>query len=199
MKDNLTGIEDVKIKRLTEQLTILKTTGQKFLIIENVIEDLAPNKIKRKGVKEPITFSDAKAPPTRSMQLVKEPNKYIPHILAALKLTFPGCNKVIVKIISSADNDLPQLTHTDFDLKHIHKRVSSLAQFHYSALIALEPNTHLLIGIERKRVDIPIRSMLIIRGDMPHAGGEYTTANERIFISLSSEFYPVTDKVYLVK
>ena len=199
IKVKLTGIRNENVEILTKQLTTLKTSGQKFLIIDNVIKDIKASSIKRKGDKEPIVFSDRKAPNTRSMQLVKDPKKYIPHILTALKETFPGCKKVMVKIISSAENDPPQLTHTDFDPRHIHKRVSSLEHFHYSALIALERNTHLLIGKERKRLDIPVGSMLIFRGDMPHAGGEYTTANERLFISLSSTFYPVSNDVYVVK
>ena len=198
-KDKVTGIEDEQIRKLVQQLSVIKESVQHYLIIQDVIEKIEPKDIKRRGNKDPITFTDPKAPKTRSMQFVNKPDRYIPHILIALKQTFPGCKKVMVKIISSTANDPPQLTHTDFDLNLIHKRVSSLEHFHYSALIALENDTHLLIGIERKRVDIPIGSMLIFRGDMPHAGGGYKTANERLFISLSSAFYPATSDVFIVK
>jgi hypothetical protein len=71
-----------------------------------------------------VNFTNAKAKITSYMQLVNNPKKYIPIVLAALKLTFPSCtNVIIVKILTSTENDPPQLKHTDFDLKHIHERV----------------------------------------------------------------------------
>jgi hypothetical protein len=69
--------------------------------------------------------------------------------------------------------------------------VFDLDGFHYSAIIALQPEAHLLIGEKRERVDIPKDSMLFFRGDMPHAGGAYKKANAR--------FYPSSNCVYLVK
>ena len=84
------------------------------------------------------------------MQLVKEPDLYIPHVLTALRHSFTGCTTQLVKFITSSANDPAQSTHTDYDTKFIHRRISSLKDFHYSAIIAIEPNTHLLIGTELK-------------------------------------------------
>jgi hypothetical protein len=63
----------------------------------------------------------------------------------------------------------------------------------------MQPNTHLLISINRARVDIPIGSMIVFRGDMPHEGGGYQTPNAQIFISLSSDRYPLSTAFYLIK
>jgi hypothetical protein len=133
------------------------------------------------------------------MQLVPLPQLNIPHVMTALRLVFPGCTNTIVKVITSERGDKEQLLHTDFDLANISNRVFDLDSFHYSAIIALQPDTHLLIGEKRERVEIPTNSMLLFRGDMPHAGGAYKKANARLFISLSSPFYPLSNCVYLVK
>jgi hypothetical protein len=45
------------------------------------------------------------------------------------------------------------------------------------------------LGTERKRIDIPIYSMITFRGDFPHAGGGCAVDNTRIFISVSSPFF----------
>ena len=58
-------------------------------------------------------------------------------------------------MIKSLANDPPQLTHTDFDYILINKRVSTLDAFHYSVIIALQEETHLLISTDRVRQDIP--------------------------------------------
>jgi hypothetical protein len=100
----------------------------------------------------------------------------------------PRCTNTVVKVITSTPGDKEQLLHTDFDLKNISNRVFDLDSFHYSAIIALQPETHLLIGERRERVDITKNSMSLFRGDMPHASGAYKKANARLFISLSSPF-----------
>jgi hypothetical protein len=76
--------------------------------------------------------------------------------------------------------------------------VFSLDSYHYSVVIALQADTHLLTGTERKRIDIPINSMIMFRGDFPHAGGGYAVNNTRIFISVSSPFFPESDSVFFV-
>ena len=70
IKDMLTGINNKQIREFTEKLTLLKTTSLKYIIVKDVIEDIAPREIKRKGDKDAITFTDPKAPKTRSMQFV---------------------------------------------------------------------------------------------------------------------------------
>jgi hypothetical protein len=41
-------------------------------------------------------------------------------------------------------------------------RIKSLSAFHYSAIIAIENNTHILIGKKRVRVEIPLNSMFFL-------------------------------------
>jgi hypothetical protein len=67
-----------------------------------------------------------------------------------------------------------------------------------SVIIALQDEIHLLTGTERKRQNVPLNSIMIFRGDFPHAGGGYTVYNTRIFIPVSSVFYPSSDSVYFV-
>lgn len=199
IQDAITAIEDPRKKELCQQMARMKTEGIRHLIISDIVNEIEARGIRRTGPKDPINFTDPSARVTRHMQLVSKPHIYIPHVLDALKFTFPGCTTVLVKLLTSTNNDPPQLTHTDFDLRHIHDRVSSLKHFHYSAIIALEPHTHILIGEERVRIDIPVNAMLLFRGDLPHAGGGYAEANARLFISLSSSFYPLSSAVYIVK
>lgn len=199
IKDALADIADEAVKNIATQMAEIQKKGLDYIVINNVVEHLVAKDIKLIGLKEPINFNNKGAKVTRTMQLVDRPERYIPHVLAALQHTFTGCKTQIVKIISSTAKDPAQPTHTDFDTRHILTRVSSLKQFHFSAIIAIEPNTHLLIGIDRKRVEIPVQSMLLFRGDLPHAGGQYIKANSRIFVSFSSEFYPLSNAVYIVK
>jgi hypothetical protein len=202
-KDALADIADVAVRNIATRMAEIREKGLNYIVINSVVEHLVAKDIGRLGPKEPINFTDEShnksVNVTRSMQLVDRPERYIPQVLDALKHTFTGCKTQIVKIITSTAKDPAQLTHTDFDTRHIHTRVSSLKHFHYSAIIAIEPNTHLLIGKERKRVEIPVQSMLLFRGDLPHAGGAYIKANSRIFVSISSEFYPLSNAVYIVK
>ena len=58
--------------------------------------------------------------------------------------------------------------------------------------------TILLVGEGRKTVSIPLPSMLFFRGDITHAGAGYIVENARVFISVSSDAFPVTDDVSLV-
>ena len=53
-------------------------------------------------------------------------------------------------------------------------------------------NTHLLIGKERKRVEIPVQSMLLFRGDLPHAsnaGTHFAVEFEAFPIFINFFFY----------
>jgi hypothetical protein len=128
------------------------------------VDHLVTKDIRPWGLSESINFTDEtnykSANVTRNMQSVDRPERFIPQVLAALNHTSTGCKTQVVKISISTAEDPAQLTHTDCDTRYIHTRVSSLKQFYYSAIVAIEPNTHLLIGKERKRVEIPVQSML---------------------------------------
>ena len=41
--------------------------------------------------------------------------------------------------------------------------------------------------------------MLLFRGDAPHAGAKYEDGNVRLFVSISSPNYPLSDLVYFPK
>ena len=102
--------------------------------------------------------TNSNIPVTRRMKLVPNPELYIPNVLTALSTVFPGCNSTLVKVITSQRGDKEQLLHTDFDLKYIISRVFNLDSFHYSAIIALQPDTHLLVRGKRERIDISVNS-----------------------------------------
>lgn len=197
-KKVLEDIVDPEVQIIATQMSKLKERQLGFIIIDKVIENLDPNTIKLMGFSEPIDFTDSKAPVLRTMQEVDTPSDYIANVLKAIDIVFPGCQNQCVKMIKSLPNDLPQLTHTDFDVSLINNRVSTLSAFHYSVIITLQDETHLLIGTERVRQNIPVNSMIMFRGDLPHAGGGYAADNSRIFISVSSEFYPQSSSVFFV-
>jgi hypothetical protein len=92
----------------------------------------------------------------------------------------------------------PTVTHSDF-VQARSTSVRTLSHFHCSATISLEYNTQLLVGKFRIPVCIPLHAMLFFRGDMPHAGAGYPLGNSRLFLSASSNTFPVTYDVYLVK
>jgi hypothetical protein len=84
------------------------------------------------------------------------------------------------------------------DVSLINKRVTNLDAFYYWVIIALQTDIHLLTGIERNRLNIPVNSKVIFRGDFIHTGGGYAADNARLFISISSVFYPSSDSVHFV-
>ena len=197
------SIENAVTLRIASELsemTKMAVQPKSHIMVKDVINGLSLSKIELSGIEEPITFGGNKVQSLRTMQNVANPHQYIASVLDALAIVFPGCTETNVKIIKSKAGDVAQITHTDFNTGLIKGRVQSLASFHYSAIIALQPSTHLLIGkVDRVRVEIPVNSMLLFRGDCWHAGGAYTKKNSRIFISLSSDFCPLDREVYLVK
>jgi hypothetical protein len=198
-KQIIQEISNPEVQRIAKQMARLKKKGREFIVIKGVIETLDPEQIELTGVAEPIDFTDEKGPVLRTMQEIAEQSKPLfDNIINALRIVFPGCTQRRLKVIKSLANDTPQLTHTDFDVSLINKRVFSLDAYHYSVVIALQAETHLLTGTERKRIDIPINSMIMFRGDFPHAGGGYAVDNTRIFISVSSPFFPESDSVFFV-
>lgn len=186
MNAQVAAITDKNQRSLCAQMAKLKTRGKKYVLIPDVIKDLQFKSIKREGPNDPINFTNSNIPVTRRMKLAPNPELYIPNVLTALSTVFPGCNSTLVKVITSQRGDKEQLLHTDFDLKYIISRVFNLDSFHYSAIIALQPDTHLLVRGKRERIDIPVNSRLLFRGDLPHAGGAYkkATVNKVIKISI---------------
>ena len=197
-KKILQDIVDPDVRTIATQMSKLKERKLGFIVIEKIIKNLDPNTIQLIGSVEPIDFTDSKATVLRTMQEVDTPSHYIANVLDAIDIVFPGCKNRCVKVIKSLAGDQPQLTHTDFNVKLINKRVANLNAFHYSVMIALQNETHLLIGTDRVRQYIPVDSMIMFRGDLPHAGDGYTADNSRIFVSVTSVFYPQSDSVYFV-
>ena len=98
-----------------------------------------------------------------------------------MTIVFPGCDNVTCKLLRSRPGDPEQPTHTDYSRD---RKVSRLNAFNYSAIIAIQQNTYILVGKTRTRIDLPIRSMICFRGDMPHAGGGYQEDHCRISLFL---------------
>jgi hypothetical protein len=186
--------------RIALVLAKLKQRKTQYVLVSDVLVNFDVNTLKLNRVVDPITFTDEKAAITRTMTAITNPTKCFSNVLTAMNQVFPGCTHFKYKLINSFANDPPQLLHTDFDTTHlIFKKITNLDSFHYSAIIALQPNAHLFVGKERVRVDIPVGDMIVFCGDMPHAGGGYEIPNARIFISLSSDTYPLSNAVYLIK
>jgi hypothetical protein len=183
------------VSRITKRLQYMRHKSLDYILISDVVSELNASQILLTDNAEPINFSKNHNN-KRDMQTILNPRNYIPDVLDALHSVFPGCDRVIVKVIRSKSHDRPQVMHYDFNSQLVHLRVPTLSAFHYSVIIAIEPNTHLLI--HNKRVNIPINSMICFRGNIPHAGGGYSTANTRLFISLSCAQFPVDDNVYIV-
>lgn len=198
-KSMLESIEDANVRRIATACDSIKT-NRKWVLVSNALpSDFDSSKVKGKGRAMPINFVAAKIPATRTMQVLKNPETILTDVLSALKYVFPECVHVSVKILKSRPGDPPQLTHLDHQN---HLRIpSKLSEFHYSAIISIENGTCLLVGKTDEQVsyDIPIHSMLLFRGDLPHAGAGYASGNTRLFISLSSEKFKVADDVFIVK
>lgn len=165
-KQLIEDVTDHEVKRIAEQMAKLKIKSRAYVIIDDVIETLDPEEITVSGSVQPIDFTNIKDPVKRTMQEIADESKYLfANITNALRIVFPGCTHHKLKVIKSLATDLPQLTHTDLDVSLINKRVFSLESFHYSVIIALQADTHLLNGTERMRQNIPINSMIMFRGD----------------------------------
>lgn len=195
-KHTVDEIIDGETRRIAKKLMTFRKRSRPYVIVKDVIENIDVESIKLEGLFETIIFSN-NASLKRMMCDISDVS-CAGNVLNALKVVFPGCNEVKVKLIRSYAGDIPQLTHTDFDTKLITNRVHDLKHFHYSAIIAIEDGTHLLTGIDSKRVDIPKNSMMLFRGDFPHAGGGYAKTNSRIFISISCPLAPLDSSVYIV-
>lgn len=194
----LDGIEDANVKRLATAFDSLKT-NRKWVLVNNVLPDTFSNSnIKLKGRAMPINFGKTKVASTRTMQEVKNPEDILTDIMSALQHVFPECVHVAIKLLKSRAGDLSQSTHLDHQ-NHL-PLPSKLSEFHYSAIISIEDSTSILVGKTDNQVsyDIPKYSMFLFRGDLPHAGAGYPSGNSRLFISISSDKFKVTDDVFIV-
>jgi hypothetical protein len=178
---------------------LIKNNHQYVIVPDVVDEMVATSNIRLKGRREMITFSSAEGPYLRSMKEVSAPERYVPNILAAVKLVFPLCTERKLKLLTSEGGDVAQTNHTNYVTPEAKIRIANLQEFHYSAVISIEQNTRLLVGESRKSIDIPLRAMLFFRDDMLHAGAGYPVANSRLFLSILSHPFPATKDVLLHK
>ena len=121
----------------------------------------------------------------------------MPDLLEAIKIVFPDCLTIKVKLLHSEAGDTAQLTHTDYVPSNLQPSKLLLKKFHYSAVISIEENTELLVGESRLVVKISLHSILFFRGDMLHAGAGYLKENSRLFLSVASSLFPATQDVSL--
>lgn len=195
-KTTLNGIANPRVKRIAGYLDQLKD-NKEYVIVPEV---LSTGHIKGKLKSQPITFSGTEPPYTRSMQQVnKDGEVVVQDILDAIKIIFPSSPNILVKILRSKAGDPAQLTHTDYVSHETYTPLHNLKQFHYSAVISIQADTRLLIGVSRKEIDIPLHSMIFFRGDMFHAGAAYSTSHSRLFVSVSSVSFPATENVNVLK
>lgn len=163
-RESLHKIVDAKVKAIASRLDTIKD-GQHYVIIPNVVSNLLTvDDIVREGDIKPIDFTSATGPVTRTMQAVQNAKDLIPEVLEALRVVFPDCTEIVVKVIRSESDDTPQLTHNDFAPTLHTKRIQNLKGFHYSAIIGLQNGTHLLVGEENKSIHIPRSSMMFLEG-----------------------------------
>ena len=189
--------QNANVQRIATLIDKIKSQ-QEYIIVPNAVSSsLIASEIPLKGRWEPINFLQDDNSRTRTMQPVRNPEKILTDVLTALKIVFSKCIHVVVKLLTSVAGDPQQALHRDFDKED--RPVSSLSEFHYSAIISLELNTRLIVGSLRESIDIPLHSMLLFRGDMLHAGAAYTEENRRLFISASCDKFPVTKNVYVSK
>ena len=196
-QDAIEAIENDNVKRMAAVLNRMKDSRKYVIVANAVASTLKPEDFKLTGVAEPINFSNRTPPFLRTMQALEDPSVHLSDVLDAIKSVFSGCCNITVKLLKSKPGDIAQDKHTDY-VPDKATPIKSLSAFHYSALISLEDDTTLLVGRGSKTVSIPLHSMIFFRGDMPHAGDGYTEENSRLFISASSDLFPVTDDIALV-
>ena len=196
-KADLESILDEKIKSISTILDTIKT-NQHYVVIPNVISKiLTIDDIVLCGEIEPIDFTNVTGPVTRTMQAITNAKDFMPETIEALKRVFPECTEMEFKLLRSVAGDTQQRLHEDFTSTASTKRMQNLKGFHYSGIISLQNYTKLIVGENKELYNIARSSMLFFRGDMSHAGASYNELNERIFISISSHAFPVSDDVVL--
>ena len=196
-KADLESILDEKIKSISTNLDAIKS-NQHYVVIPNIISEiLTIDDIVLCGEIEPINFTNVTGPVTRTMQAITNAKDFMPETIDALKRVFPECKEMEFKLIRSVAGDTQQRLHEDFTPTAFTKRMQNLKGFHYTGIISLQNNTKLIVGEDKELVNIPRSSMLFFRGDMSHAGASYNEFNERIFMSISSPAFPVSEDVLL--
>ena len=188
---------DEKMKSISTILDTIKT-NQHYVVIPNVISEiLMIDDIVICEDIEPIDFTNVTGPVTRTMQAITNAKDFMPETIEALKRVFPECTEMEFKLRRSVAGDTQQRLHEDFTPTASTKRMQNLKGFHYSGIISLQNYTKLIVGENKELYNIARSCMLFFRGDMSHAGASYNELNERIFISMSSHAFPVSDDVVL--
>ena len=104
---------------------------------------------------------------------------------------------IVIKELISEPDCGRQDEHVDCSILEEHRRVPvSVRQ--YSALVALESGTTIDIceGIEYHTVPVPTGRMIMWdAGRCHHAGSNYTKRNSRLFISVASRKFPISEDV----
>jgi hypothetical protein len=192
----LLSIENIEVQRIATTLDQIHD-GKRIVQVDKVISPtIKKTDIKLKLQPEKITFSAPK-PHLRTMQPLEDPEAILGNVIAAIRIVFPQCTSMVVKMLKSKAGDTAQITHTDYVPEVKPVQLKHLKAFHFSAIISIEHDTRLLISKAREEIEVPLHSMVLFRGDMLHAGAAYKTANSRLFISASSTSFPATDDVFL--
>jgi hypothetical protein len=195
-KATISSIENDNVRRIALKLDSIRDNSRKYVIISDVIDQtMNLNQIKLRGKSKSITFTETDILHKRSMQPVSNHKKILSDVLLAIKIIFPLCPYIVVKLLTSEAGDVEQSTHLDYVPNEL--SIKNLSEFHFSAIISFEEGTVLLVGSDRIKIPIPLSSMLFFRGDMPPAGAGYSEVNRRLFISVSCDKFPVTDDVSL--
>jgi hypothetical protein len=115
-------------------------------------------------------------------------------LLAAIHRIFTDCT-IHLKVIHSKPGDKPQREHYDIIDSYVNITPKDRRKYHYSIIVAICNGTKFYV--EQTLIHIPVGSMIIFRGDTPHAGASYKRHNHRFFISISHELFPVHKSVGL--
>ena len=180
---------------INELLRIL--SGDPYVLINNVIgNDISTNSFIMSQEPEPIDFSN-NPKDIRTQQVIDNGLTLLHDVVHAIHVVFPSCDRIVMKKLFSKANGVEQSMHTDHVHSYRAQRITALTKLHYSAIIANEENTTLMIGQNNgvsRQVNIPQYAMLFYRGDVFHADSLYKKDNSRIFMSISSKNYHETEE-----
>lgn len=133
---------------------------------------------------------------TVSDSCVKSGTTIIPHVVTCSHHISTDCD-IHLKVIYSQPGDEAQLEHTDIIEPYVQLIPQDRRKYHYSVIVPISPHTKL--HVQQELINIPVDSMIIFRGDTPHAGAAYQRHNHRLFISIAHALFPVRKSVGLVK
>lgn len=103
------SIESENIRRLATKLNLVRG-GLRYVVIQDAIpQSVTLGAIKTRGRISPITFS-CSPPYLRTMRNVSNSLDIMPDLLEAIKIVFPDCLTIKVKLLHSEAGDTAQLT-----------------------------------------------------------------------------------------